>query len=253
MSDSSQTPPTIKVWMPRTHVTKGDSSLSQALQKEGIQVLEQALQRIQDLSHLERAPYFSTSWWMFTSAIAVDVWANYLQTTEQTHPIKNLQIACVGDATAKAVETHFHRPADFVPKDAQDAAYFARAFNEHHPKPSSCLWICSALADDTLLHGLKTGGHIVQRLSLYKPIPLEADALAQLLDDAVAFSPDVVLLTSPSNVNVLSSVGAFDRVHPQKWICLGKRSLEAVRLLGLQIPLEALEHPTAEAVLDICV
>ncbi len=253
MTDSSKSRPPYKVWMPRTHIAQGHSALSKALQQKGLWVLEHALQRIQDLGHLELAPDFSASWWVLTSAVAVAVWADYLQATEQTHRIQNVQIACVGNATAKAVETYLNRSANFVPKDAQDATYFATAFNEHHQCPSSCLWVCSALADDTLFQGLKTGGHDVQRVSLYKPIPLEADALAQLLEDAVAFSPDVVLLTSPSNVKLLARMGAFERVHPQKWICLGQRSLEAMLALGLQIPLEALEHPTAEAVLDACV
>ena len=252
MFDSLKSRPPCKVWMPRTHVTKGDSSLSQALQKEGIIVREHALQRIQYLGHLELDPDFSASWWVFSSAIAVLVWADYLNATQETHRANTVQIACVGDATAKAIETHFNRPADFVPKDAQDAAYLAHAFNEHQPKPTSCLWVCSALGDDTLLHGLKTGGHHVQRVSLYKPIPLEAQALVELFEDAVAFSPDVVLLTSPSNVNVLASMGAFERVHPQKWICLGQRSFEAVLALGTEVSIETLEHPTAEAILNAC-
>ncbi len=251
MSDSLKAFKTCKVWMPRTHVTEGVSILSQALQKQGIDVLEQGLQRIQYLGHLELAPDFSASWWVFTSGIAVKAWADYLEDSSQAPCIHTVQIACVGDATAKAVETYFKRSADFVPKTAQDATYFVNAFNEHHPKPSSCLWVCSALADDTLLHGLNAGGHEVQRVSLYEPIPLQAHALDALLEDAIAFSPDVVLLTSPSNVNVLASMGAFERVHPQKWICLGQRSLKAVLALGLDVSVDALEHPTAEAIFDI--
>jgi uroporphyrinogen-III synthase len=252
MNDSLKALNTFKVWMPRIHVAEGGSALSHALEKEGIEVLEQAWQRLKNLNHLELAPDFSASWWVFTSAIAVKAWADYLEDSPQTHRIHTVQIACVGQATADAVESHFKRSADFVPKAAQDATYFAESFNQQYTNPTSCLWVCSALADETIIQLLKAGGHNVQALPLYKPVALEASALDRFIEDAVAFSPDVVLLTSPSNVAVLASLGAFDRVCPKEWICLGRRSFEAVKHLGVNIPLKMLEHPTAEALLDAC-
>ncbi len=252
MPHASKPPKMLKLWMPRTHVTKGDSALSQSLQHEGILVLEHALQDITKIGHLALDLNFQPVWWVFTSAIAVREWAKYLENTGQTHLGQGVHIACVGQATANAVKTYLKRPADFVPTAAQDATYFTTAFNQHHPTPTSCLWVCSALAEDTVLRGLKAGGHKVRQLPLYEPVALKPAALEQCLQEATAFSPDVGLLSSPSNVDILARMGAFERVLLTQWICLGPRSFEAALRAGVPVRLKMLEHPTAAAIVEAC-
>ena len=250
MNQSLTAPTNRKLWMPRTHLSEGVSALSQDLQHHGIEVLEQGLNTLRRFSHLEVAPDFSASWWLFTSAIAVAFWADYLKEQGQDAYTATVKIACVGEATAKAVQHHFKRPATFVPEYAQDATRFAEAFNQHQAKATTCLWVSSALADDTFAHVLQAEGHQVQHLPFYEPVALDALALERLIEEAVSFSPDIVLLTSPSNIRILADSGAFERVQPQQWICLGKRTLEAVKDLGLTIPVEVLPFPTASAILQ---
>ncbi len=241
-----------KIWMPRTHLEEVKSALAVDLRQSGIHLLEHDLQHIHRYNLPILPDYFSVKWWLFTSRLAVRTWASTLQDAQMRLP-ETIQIACVGASTAEAVTTYLDRTADFIPPNASDAKRFAEAFHQSLSHSTTALWICSALAEDTFQEQLQSKGHEVRRVSLYHPEPLEANELKSKLQEAEAFQPDFVVLTSPSNVKVLEATGAFFRLKPRGWVALGRKTLHSLE----ELPLEAsrvhgLTHPTASAILELC-
>ncbi len=251
----------LKIWMPRTHLEAGKSALAVDLSQAGLIILEHDLQRLHRHLLEIHADYFSFKWWLFTSRLAVSTWASTLHQAQRTLP-ETIQIACVGQSTAEAVAVYLKRTADFIPSHASDAKHFADGFHHHVSDsrndtilvPTTALWVCSELADDTFQRQLELQGHEIQRVSLYRPEPLESDLLEARLKEAEAFQPDIVLLSSPSNVRVLNTLGTFQRLQPRLWLCLGKKTHQAVQALGLnKACVDVLTHPTASDILNCVV
>jgi uroporphyrinogen-III synthase len=117
--------PSLKIWMPRTHITGEGSRLGHALKQYPIDLLEQGFYELMPLSPPSFQWGEASSWCYFSSQWAVVFWARYLECIHATESMTGRRIACVGEATAATVLEVFQRPANFMPPHAQDAQHFS--------------------------------------------------------------------------------------------------------------------------------
>lgn len=244
--------PSLKIWMPRTHITGEGSRLGHALKQYPIDLLEQGFYELMPLSPPSFQWGEASSWCYFTSQWAVVFWARYLECIHATESMTGRRIACVGDATAATVLQVFQRPANFMPPHAQDAQHFSEAFHQAFPLPQQGIWPCSAWARATLQDVLTAQGHQIQALPCYVPQVLKPSAFSQRLAEAVEFTPDVVILTSPRNVEHLYQAGAFEQIRPKLWIGLGPSTGQALENCKPLLPFVVLKQPTAPAIWQAC-
>ena len=222
------------------------------------------------------------TWLCLTSATAVHAlaavadspdWSAHLDAARPAP----LRIAAVGAATARALAEH-GVGVDFVPAETSSAVGMLEEWPERIEEPGlegrrppaasgapRALLPVSALASDTLEHGLRSKGYRVLRARAYDMVPAPAarplSTVAPEPDDAPELDHAAaraacasgelaaVVVTAPSRAGQL-----LDGCRPAEdtaWIAIGEPTARALRERGLT-PVTA-GQPTPEALADAVV
>jgi uroporphyrinogen-III synthase len=262
----------LKIWLPRTEVVatpQGHVSLRQTLESQGFNVLQSSLKDVKQLPQ-RMEPFIDGQheWVFFTSPLGVRSYTNALKTLELASSPKRM--ACLGGGTYHVAKMYFEQDAveivNLKSRNANEAvdeflihncviarpqgvAISLDGYNELKP----LLWITSELADNTVKDALEAHGFSVDRLNLYRPDDLPVDEQAARLKEARAFVPDVVVLTSSSNLEALQSMGALDALSPKLWLSMGHKTAGRLGDLGIVLDNhDVLTGPTAEAIINAC-
>ena len=123
-----------------------------------------------------------SDWVIFTSPSAVRL---YMQHLYPLNPF--VKAACVGPATAKALEDDYARACSLIPKGEYSASSLAREIliNKKDFLGKKILFPCSKLAGNELLQMLSNEGILIRRYDFYSPSVNEQQAIPEF--DALAF------------------------------------------------------------------
>jgi uroporphyrinogen-III synthase len=146
-----------------------------------------------------------------------------------------VQLAAVGSATARELESRCGRSVDLVPA-VQRAEALVTEFVERETSPRRVLIAQADIAAPTLADGLRAAGHDVTVVTAYRTVTPEIDPSAEL---EVARA-DAVLFASGSSVT--SWCGRFGTVVPPIAIAIGPSTAEAAERFGLKLSAVSTDH-----------
>ena len=160
-----------------------------------------------------------------------------------------VRIACVGEATARAVHTLLGLGTDFQPQ-VQSAAGMLAEFEKPAADATAVLVLEGSNARPTLLEGLKNLGWESRRCVLYDMVPAEqvapgelslAAARALVQGNAVDApapetpAPDVLVVTAPSRLHaLLDGAPALSPESVPPVVAIGASTASACRALNLR-------------------
>ncbi len=238
----------------RTHA----STLRASLEAQGAQVLEAPTIRIEPptdpqplLDALVELPRFQ--WVIFTSANAVDAFAQGLDELGLLDPrrLAGLKIAAVADATAQALHDHFRLKPDVVPDQPTSLGLAEHLTTRFDLQARSILLPQADLAKPALRHLLTDAGADVTSVLAYRTVPV--DHLDQTITTALRQREvDAVTFTSGSTVrNFLIALGPDARTQLQgiPLISIGPTTSKAITDARLTVHQEAAE-PSIDALVE---
>jgi len=237
---------------------QGHVSLAQTLESQGFTILQSTLKDVKQFPHrMEPFKNAQHEWLFFTSPLGVRSYANALKTLECTScPTR---MACIGGGTYHVAKMYFEQhPVDIVNLHSREAVEAVQQFLPFAgagsvPARQPILWVTSELADTTVKDALEAEGIQVDRVNLYRPDDLPEGEHARLLKEAQTFAPDIVVLTSPSNLETLHAMGALDALSPKQWLSMGHKTAGRLDELGSVLNNhEILTGPTAYAIINAC-
>lgn len=181
-------------------------------------------------------------WIVFTSANGVHhFFGEFLRIYDDIRSLGLLRIACVGDATAKAV-TELHLKVECQPKVATAEALAAALIATGSIDSAKLLVVTGNLNRDVLVKKLEEARAMVDCLQVYKTeaVDLSADPVAA---DFRARGADALLFASSSSAQSFAEQGAALKVGAdgRKPIngSIGPQTSEAMRKVGLTVDFEA--------------
>jgi len=174
------------------------------------------------MQRLEAAEF---DWLVVTSATTVEAIGT-------PRPPATVRVASVGDATTRALEEAGFR-VDFQP--IADAS--ARALVDEWPADGARVLVPqSALADATLVDGLRARGCHITAVTAYRTVPVTADAA--VVEAVRAGEVRAMLVTSGSVARQVAE--QFGAIPPGTIIaCIGPRTAEDARAVGLRVDVVA--------------
>ncbi len=183
------------------------------------------------------------AWVSFTSANTVRACAE-LWGAEFARAVHagGVRIACVGEATARAVHTQLGLNTDFQPQ-VQSAVGMLAEFERPATDSAAVLVLEGSNARPTLREGLKNLGWDSRRCVLYDMVPAEQVAPGELsLSTARALvqgnavdspAPDVLVVTAPSRLHALLDGALLSESVPPV-VAIGASTASACRALNLR-------------------
>lgn len=182
-------------------------------------------------------------WIIFTSYRAVHIVAENLQ--KQGKALRNAlpQIACVGKATALAVDRAGGR-VHLVPPQAQLSTLLLSLLKEETRPGAKVFYPRADLASPTLADGLRKAGMVVDDIVVYRTEHMsEANATMESISETAA---DAILFCSPSAVEALHDSFQPDQIMSSFGNMvigsIGPRTTEALEVLGLKTSFEPEER-----------
>lgn len=241
-----------------TRSQEQSSSLHKLLEKAGAHVL--------DLPLIQISPDYDTQtlqdvftdialyeWIIFTSQNGVRYFFDvFFKRFKDIRCLGPMRIACVGEATAKALK-HFHLEVDFCPPDATAKNLASELIKEQSLDNTKVLVVCGNLNGKNLNTILeKEGRAIVDTLQVYKTEhrDISQDAATASFREQGA---DAILFTSPSTVH--SFYAQAKHLQTAKGAktplagSMGPSTSEALKTYGIQPSFEA-EPRTIEGFVD---
>ena len=194
-----------------------------------------------NLSHINKF-----QWILFTSPNAVKVFKNRLAAIEiDKKDIDNIQIAVIGDSTAKIVQLLGFR-VNFVPKK-QSSYGFLREFTARYPDLTGIkiLFPASDIARNIVTDGLVGAGAEVIRIIAYKTVSLKypPEEIMKLFQSKKV---DLVTFTSSSTVDNLMALlpekkrqTIIPKIHAAS---IGPMTSKTLRSYGIEPVIEAQVH-----------
>jgi uroporphyrinogen III methyltransferase/synthase len=178
-------------------------------------------------------------WVIFTSTNAVKaVWEKFAEFGLDARAFAGVKIACVGDATAAAVEAFGVRP-ELVPAGEQSSDGLLADFPEYDEvlDPIDRILLPRAdIATETLAAGLIERGWEVDDVTAYRTVRA-APPPAPIRDSIKSGGFDAVLFTSSSTVRNL--VGIAGKPHARTVVaCIGPKTADTARELGLRVDVQ---------------
>jgi uroporphyrinogen III methyltransferase/synthase len=232
-----------------TRTREQASELSAALRLLGAEPVELPVLRIRERPNPQDlewcVTHLASFWWVcFTSAHAVGpFFAEVRRRGLDARALAGTRIACVGPATARALESH-GLVADVVPPRAT-AADLVEALRPHVHAGQKALFVRGEPASDTLVVGLQALGLEVRQTIAYEALPdEEAAARAQEL---LADGADALTFASSATVgHFLEAAGEAGRAlcARAKVVCIGPVTARAAEALGLRVDAVAPEAST---------
>jgi len=225
--------------------------LSERLEALGAEVLELPLIEVSldyDPGNLEDvfAEIATYEWIVFTSPNGVRYFFElFFQKFKDLRCLGLMRIACIGPATAKAVEA-YHLEVDFIPETAVAEELVTAFLKEHDVENQNLLVITGNRNRDVLVKKLEEDGRaIVDTLRVYKTEP------SHLADhpDARRFCAEgahAITFTSASTVqsfvDQVQHLQMGDAAQRPKGISIGPITSEAMKVKGLPVDAQAREH-----------
>lgn len=230
-----------------TRATEQAGSLRERLQALGAEVIELPLIKVsaeidkQNLADcmLELGTY---DWVVFTSANGVRFFfEQFFKLFEDIRSLGLLRVACVGDATARAVEA-LHLKVECMPKRATAEALADALIETGSMDNAKILAITGNMNRDALIKKLEEARAIVDKLQVYKTeqADLSADPAAQLFRKKGAHA---VLFASSSAVDSYVAQGEYLKLEAAAreplFGSIGPQTSESLRSQGLKVAFEA--------------
>ncbi|MEM9493187.1 MAG: uroporphyrinogen-III synthase, partial [Myxococcota bacterium] len=179
-------------------------------------------------------------WVLFTSANSVvRFFAELRQRARDSRALGRARIACVGPATARAIE-RFGITADVVPAHG-DAEGLARAVLAAGAEPGAVLLPRAASGRDEAIHVLGAAGFAVDAVAVYQtePSPAEQPAVAAGLARLRAGTIDIIALFAPSQVRALAQLLGPDAaalIRACRVVAaIGKTTAAALQRIGVAV------------------
>ncbi len=178
-------------------------------------------------------------WVIFTSTNAVKaVWEKFAEFGLDARAFAGVKIACIGDATAKAVEAFGVKP-EMLPSGEQSSEGLLADFPPYDSvlDPIDRVLLPRAdIATETLAAGLIERGWEVDDVTAYRTVRAAPPA-AEIRDSIKSGGFDAVLFTSSSTVRNL--VGIAGKPHARTVVaCIGPKTAETARELGLRVDVQ---------------
>ncbi len=189
-------------------------------------------------------------WVIFTSTNAVKaVWEKFAEFGLDARAFAGVKIACVGEATAAAVEAFGVRP-EMVPAGEQSSDGLLADFPPYDDvlDPIDRILLPRAdIATETLAAGLAERGWEVDDVTAYRTVRAAPPA-AEIRDAIKSGGFDAVLFTSSSTVRNL--VGIAGKPHARTVVaCIGPKTADTARELGLRVDVQP-ETPNIPALVE---
>ncbi len=197
------------------------------------------IEPIDDLAQLDVAIEESRrgvfDWCVFTSANAVEVFANRMDVLD-VHPdqLATMRVAAVGRATAAAV-AEAGLNLTLVPEQATADALAAR-LRQVMGASARVLYPRSAMGRDVLPNELRAAGYDVLAVDVYRTLP-EPNVDRRVLDRVRRGEVDVITFASPSSVRHLVALLAAEDIalNAIPVVCAGPVTAQAAREAGLLV------------------
>ncbi|MCX6610045.1 MAG: uroporphyrinogen-III C-methyltransferase [Acidobacteria bacterium] len=177
-------------------------------------------------------------WLIFTSANAVETFANRLAASSRDLRGLRAKLCAIGPATRKAVEK-MHLKVDVVPKEYVAESLVA-ALHGHEMNGKRILIPRAAVARDTVPEALRALGATVEIAEAYRTIVPESGA---------APAADWITFTSSSTVKNFIALNEPGAIHRYKTASIGPITSETLRMHGVEPTIEANPH-TTEGLID---
>jgi uroporphyrinogen-III synthase len=223
------------------------SELASRLAVLGAEVLEIPVIRIsKEISKQTLAEvmleFGAYDWIAFTSANGVhNFFDEFFRIFDDVRSLGLLRIACVGDATAKAV-TDLHLKVECQPKKATAQALADEMIATGSMDSAKVLVITGNLNRETLVTKLEEARAIVDCLQVYKTEAVDLSANPEAAEFRRA-GADAVLFASSSSAQSFSDQGEALRLggdaRKPLYGSIGPQTSEAMRKVGLKVGFEA--------------
>ncbi len=168
-------------------------------------------------------------WIIFTSAIAVRFFMKHVTSADLT----NTKCACVGNKTAEELK-NYDLPASLIPKKNTSRDLLAE-MTKIEIKNNHILIPCSNLSSDDLKSGLEKAGAFVEKISIYKNIPLDNPTKKDLQNKIENKMIDCLTFFSPSAINSFVQL-------------MGQKTIEKIN--NQKIPIAVIGSTTETALID---
>jgi uroporphyrinogen-III synthase len=195
-------------------------------------------------------------WLVFTSANGVhNFFTEFFRIFDDIRSLGLIRIACVGDATAKAV-TDLRLKVECRPAKATAEALAGALIDTGSMDSAKVLVITGNLNRDVLVAKLEEARAIVDCLQVYKtePVDLSSDPSAAEYRELGA---DAVLFASSSSAQCFVDQGAALKIAPggKKPIngSIGPQTSDTMRKVGLSVDFEAKTPGIAELVAELLI
>jgi uroporphyrinogen III methyltransferase/synthase len=178
-------------------------------------------------------------WVVFTSTNAVKaIWEKFSEFGLDARAFAGVKIACIGDATAAAVQAFGVKP-EMIPTGEQSSEGLLADFPPYDSvlDPIDRILLPRAdIATETLAAGLIERGWEVDDVTAYRTVRAAPPA-AEIRDAIKSGGFDAVLFTSSSTVRNL--VGIAGKPHARTVVaCIGPKTAETARELGLRVDVQ---------------
>lgn len=235
------------------------SDLASKLAAFGAEVVELPVIRISpEISKQSLADvmleFGSYDWLVFTSANGVhNFFAEFHRIFDDIRSLGLIRIACIGDATAKAVKEE-HLKVEVMPAKATSEALAAAMIETGSMDSSKVLVITGNLNGDDLVTRLEEARAIVDTLQVYKTesVDLSADPVAA---EYRRLGADAVLFASSSSAQSFVDQGAALKLEKDARKPLngsiGPQTSDTMRKVGLKVDFEAKSPGIAELVAEL--
>jgi len=184
----------------------------------------------------------SYDWLLFTSANGVHhFFGEFFRIFDDIRSLGLLRMACIGDATAKAL-AELHLKVECQPKKATAEALAGELIDTGSIDNAKLLVVTGNLNRDVLVTKLEEARAIVDTLQVYKTeaVDLSADAGAA---DFRRRGADAVLFASSSSAQCFVDQGEVLKIGPQGMQpmngSIGPQTSETMRKVGLPVDFEA--------------
>ncbi len=216
-------------------------SLAARLTLAGAEVHALSLTRVARLDpaplHAALRSLHDTRWILLTSEHAVHAFADAVEHTKTDDAVADRYVTIVGEATARAAETHGWL-ADMIPVQQSGEALLDVFAGRDDITGTGVLYPCAAGVRDVLPEGLRTLGAHVDAVPCYANV---ADGesgrrLRRLLADGAL---DLVAVTAPGAVDALADAVPPEQAGRLALASIGPVTSKAARQAGFRVSLEA--------------
>jgi uroporphyrinogen-III synthase len=195
-------------------------------------------------------------WLVFTSANGVhNFFSEFFRIFDDIRSLGLIRIACIGEATAKAV-ADLRLKVECRPAKATAEALAGEMIDTGSMDSAKVLVITGSLNRDVIVKKLEEARAIVDCLQVYKtePVDLSADPVAA---DFRLKGADAILFASSSSAQCFVEQGAVLKVGPEGKTPLngsiGPQTSETMRKVGLRVDFEAKTPGIAELVAELLI